>query len=1144
MKGGHLDIRLLGHVEVALEGVPFRLATPRKTLAVLAYLWLHRGAAVSREYLAFLLYPDDEEGAARAKLRATLAEIPKILPRPAGDYVTIDSDKVMWNPDADAWLDVDDFAEASADRARLDEAIGLYRGDLLPEVYDEWLDAIRERHRNAYLRCLTERISEARRDADPALAIETARKILAIDPWREDIVRRVIALRYESGDRAGALREYAQFATRLRAELGTEPMAETAAIAERISRGETPGDEIDGAEPRAAEGRSAILPFVGRRAEMERLRESWSRVARGRGACAFVGGESGIGKSRLALEFARAVEDRGGRVLTGSTSPAEAVPYESFADALRSALPLLAALKRGTALAAVATLIPELHARAALPPLPQLDAESERLRLFESLFRCLADLAAQRPLLLVLEDLHWAEAASLDLLQFLLRRVAGVRLMIVVTYRDDETPHLHAFHRLRREARATTGAQSMWLPRLTFGDVEELRASLPDVRDRSADALIAASHGNPLFLTELVVEVRDGDGEAVPSSLEAVVARRLERLSEHGRTAAEIAACIGDRFSRDALRDVSAWDEIVLADALDELLDRRIVCEAGGRGIFEYAFTHHLVQDVIARSLQPERAAARRRRVARVLERLYPEHFEELSAALAAHYESAGDAANASRCYLAAVRRSIAIGALREARAQCARGLALATEPHARAGLLLESVEIESRSGDRDSRAAALTALEGADAELGDAAVHSATLLHRIEFALTTGDPVAHERAVSELRAALSGSDAQANAVVHLAEARLAYTLGRLVDAYAASEAALQCARDAGDDAATVRALGAMAEVEAHRGHLSSADALFDEAASVAARAADPVLELVSLRSGWPIAYQRRNITRCRALSTRCLELAMKLVDRPAEAQAHGRLAVALAAGGENFAGAREHFAIAARISRENGNLAGTAGALLNGALLETRIGFFERGLEMTAKAVELFTSAGDARGRIAGLANLVFLNACVERIDAARAAAEEALELSRRLGFDLLEPSILENLAYAEGQSGEYARAIELAEKSFELRSDSESLVWARKTIADAALWYAAVGNLDAARDAVTRLLADDDAIARGTDWPTYCYWAAGQVLRLDGQPAAAKRALDRARRLMNASAAELEGEDRERFLSLPWHADLSILS
>ncbi|MBV8354717.1 MAG: hypothetical protein JO101_05325, partial [Candidatus Eremiobacteraeota bacterium] len=305
-KGGHLAIRLFGHFEVELDGAPFRLATPRKSLQVLAYLLLHRGAPVSREYLAFTLYPDDEEGSARAKLRATLSDLTKILPKTAERYVIIDAEKVAWNPEAGIWLDVDEFVKASRDGARLSDAIELYRGDLLPEIYDEWLDAIRERHRKAYVTCLAERISQARRNGDLRSAIETARNLLAVDPWREDVVRRIIAMRYESGDGAGALREYAEFVERLRDEMGAEPMVETTAVAERISAGMAPAsDDADGEYSAIAIG-SAVLPFVGRRNEMDGLLETWTRAARGRGACAFIGGEAGIGKSRLAFEFAHA----------------------------------------------------------------------------------------------------------------------------------------------------------------------------------------------------------------------------------------------------------------------------------------------------------------------------------------------------------------------------------------------------------------------------------------------------------------------------------------------------------------------------------------------------------------------------------------------------------------------------------------------------------------------------------------------------------------------------------------------------------------------------------------------------------------------------------------------------------------------
>lgn len=922
--------------------------------------------------------------------------------------------------------------------------------------------------------------------------------------------------------------------------MGTEPMPETAAVAERVSRGEAPADE-EIAEERAAEfGRAAILPFVGRRDEMARLLEIWSRVARGRGACAFVGGEAGIGKSRLVLELAHAVEDRGGRVIVGATSSPEAVPYESVVDALRSALPLVATLKPAMALACVAALLPEILGRISLPEVPRLDAERERDRLYESLFRCIADLAAQRPLLLVLEDMHWAEAASLDLLQFLLRRVPGAPVMVVITYREEESARLQAFHRLRREARTSAGAASMWLSRFSAADVEELCATVPDVRDRAAEALIAASNGNPLFLAQLVVEVRDENSAAVPGTLDAVLERRIERLSEQARTAAEIAACIGDRFSRETVREVSAWDETALNDAFDELLDRRIIRESGGRGFLEYAFAHQLVQDAIVRGVSPKDVAVRRRRIARVLERLYPERVPELSASLAAHYDFAGDAENAGRCYLEAVRRSIAIGALKEARRQCERALAIATEPRMRADLLRERLTIESRSGDRDSINSALQALERVDDALGDIALHRSTLLYRMEYASTVGDRAMHERAATALRACIPPDDLRLNAALHLAEAKMAYAVGRLSEAYACGEAALACSRAAQDEPGTTRALCSLAQVEGYRGRLDHAEALLDEAARVASRASDPVLEHLALTSAWNIAHQRRDLQRCLMLSSRALELSVKLGDRQGEAQAQSRLGNTLGLLGGRWGEAREHIAASIAIYTQSGNLAGTAGAMINGAVVEFRLGCIDRAQVATEKAVEVFERASDERGKITGLGNLALLRGLTGDVAGARQAGELALDLARRMGFGLAEPSTLENLAVAEAAAGEYARAIEMAEAALKLRSGSDTLVWACKTLADLSIWYAALGNLSAARDTVKRLLADEETIVRHTDWPPYCFWAAAQVFHLDGNTAEAARALERAKRLMQTLTDELEADDRAQYGALGWVGDV----
>jgi DNA-binding SARP family transcriptional activator/tetratricopeptide (TPR) repeat protein len=1137
-----LRIRLFGHVAVEVNGEPFRLATPRKTLSVLAYLLLNRDAPIARDFLAYVMWPDDEEEPARTKLRMNLYDLARVLPPElAGRALIVDGDSVRLRPDLHLWLDFEEFDRLVADPQRLEEAAGLYRGELLTAVYDEWVFPERERRRNAFLAGLMQLVSQARRQRNFVRGIARAQQILAIDPWREDVVRQIMALRSESGDRAGALAEYERFIKLLRLELNVQPMPETLTLREAIARGDASQPDVP-FEPdtESLSAGSAILPFVGRRTEMAQLLETWSRVARGRGACVFVGGEPGVGKSRLILEFAHAVEESGGRVLVGATSSPEATPYESIVDALRSALPLVASLKGSLWLACIAELLPEIRMRvASLPEVPRIDAESERIRLFESLFRCFSSLAQPRPLLLVFEDMHWAQSASISLLGFLLRRISGVPVMIVATYRDDETPRPHPLHRLRSEARAAACAQSLSLRTLSVDDLHELTAALSEIPNLAPATLLAVSDGNPLFLTQFIDDLRKGTHIDPHANLQTLVAGRIARLSEEARTAAEIAACIGTRFSHDALRDVSGWDEAALSRALDELFDRRIVREASGRGLFEYAFSHQVIHEAIDQAVPPERAAARHRRVARVLEELYADRAAELSATIARHYELAGDGANAVRCYLAAVRRSIGVGALDEAHALGDRALALTSDPQSRAEIFLEIEAIECRRGNRAAQEAALKSLEQLAASLADPELQTRILLRRIELAVSIGDAVALEKAIRELRTHTPHEDVEWRA--HIAESKLAFSLGRLAESHASAEAALARSRASHIDAGVAQALCCLASVEAHRGNLSEAEALFDEAGRAAADATDPVLENLSLSSAFSIAYNRRDIGRCLALGERWLDRAMARGDRPAEARARGRLALALSAAGTRYAEAREHFAHAELFFTEVGDLSKIAGELLNQALLETRLGSFDKAVAATEHAVALFESVHDDRGRVIGLANLGFLRACAANVEGAQLAAREARQLARRLEFGLIEASALENLAFAEAAAGKLTKAIAHAESALELRARSQSQVWASKTLADLAVWHAARGNLPAARAHVRSLLTNEKAISTSTEWPEYCYWAAAQVFRLEGNMPEASRALERARRMMQATADGLDAADRQTFAAIPWHRDIA---
>jgi DNA-binding SARP family transcriptional activator/tetratricopeptide (TPR) repeat protein len=1122
-----LEIRLFGRLEIRRDGMPVAFSTPRKSLEVLSYLLMNRSAPASREYLAFLIYPDDEESSARAKLRATLNDMPKILPAPFANYVIVDSDKVRWNPDASLWLDVDAFEAAAADPQRLSTAIDLYRGDLLPQLYDEWIEARRETYRNAYVRCLDAAISAARSKADFPAAIEAARKALTLDPYREDVVRRIISIRYQSGDRAGALTEYDAFVKRLRSEMDAEPMAETIALADRIRRGFELDEEPDAPAPLPSA--APVLPFVGRQDEFAQLLECWTRAVQRRGNVAFVGGEGGIGKSRLALEFANAIEDRGGRVLSGAASFPEAVPYEAISDALRSAIPLLSALPRQQTLASLATIVPELRRRLALPELPELAADSERIRLFDALARALTDLASQRPVLLVLEDLHWAQQATCDMLEFLARRITGTRVMILITHRNDEAPLSHPLRGLRATVQRESGITNVALRRLAAADISTMNSLLSDAADLGVDELADVSQGHPHFLTQLVLERREGPRERMPATIESALERRLERLSPEARTAAEIAACMGDYFSVDALREVSGWDDTTLGDALDELLDRRIVREAPGRTLFDYAFTHHAVQEAIAAEVAPQRAVTRHRRIAHVFEELYLGRAPELAASIARQYDLAGNADNAASRYLDAVRHSISLGAVEEALTLCIRGIELAKEKRLSVDLHFEHVAIEARRGDPAAWDRALTELEGAVALLDNAEMYRTSLMRRFEFANNSNDTDTEARIIEQLRVAVDISDPGWLAQLRLAESTNSYDAGHLAEAAIAAELGLAACREAGDVEMEMRMLCQLAAVHAERGNFTEADRIFKQTRSVVERSSNPQVRLNALRTEWPIVYRQRRSERAAEVAAELLAVAEQIGDRPAQGRAHDRLATSLTATGRDIAAARRHWEQSRELIEESGQIAFAAGSLSNAAILETRLGFFERGLELTERSLEAFERAGGLpRGLAIVLDNLVWLRAYAGQFEEAREAAKRASALADELDFAMQKASIVENLAFAEAQTGNFELAIALAKESLERRRTFESNVHSVKTLADMAIWQAGVGNLSAAREAIQELYQHEDEFVNATDFPTYCYWAAAQIFHIDGRATDERRALQKARQIMQTVVQELEDVDR----------------
>jgi DNA-binding SARP family transcriptional activator len=1133
-----LRVHLFGHFRIDANGVPYPIATHRKTLPLMAYLLLHRNAAVQRDFLSFLLWPDESEEAARAKLRATLHELLRGLPvAPEGHWIVNEGARLRWNPDAKASLDVEEFEAAVADPQRLEEAIALYTGDLLEALYDEWIVAPRERLRSAYLGALGQLTSRFRRRLEYSQAIAYAKRLLDAEPLREDVARRLIALRYEAGDRAGALDEYERFERRVREELGLDPMPETASLREAIVRnGAVAADEAPSEEESLARATQANLPFVGRQDEMEQLLGGWSRAARARGGIAFIGGDPGIGKSRLVAEFAHEVDERGGRVLVGATGSPETMPYQAFVEALRSSLPLVASLNlEGVWFSTLATLLPELTARIGdLPVLPHIERDHDRARLFGALARALQALAQPRPLLLVLEDLHWAEEGTIAALAFLARRVALSPIFVVATYRDDEAAQRHPLRRLRQETTIHGVARSLSLRPLSVGDVEQLVQHLDATAPGSAAALHASSGGNPLLLGQLLEEPADAGLDRAPH-FDAIIEARLGRLSPEARAIAEIAALIGQRFSRETVRDVGGWDESTFSDALDELLDRRLVREATGRGAFDYAFAHQMVCEVVARGAAPERSADRHRRIARTLEHLYPERRPQFAAELARHYELAGDANAAAVRYLAAARHAVALAALDEARAHVDRGLSLAAQDRLRADLLVEREGVTTRAGDNAGREATLDQLAALAEALDDDEYRRTASLLRVRFAIATDDEAGQRDALSRLRALVADAGPRWRAALLLEEARIAYGHGDLESVETAATAALAAARENGDEASAARALVRLSDVELHGGRFSEARAFLEQAQAAAALARDGAVEIACLGTSFLLTYNTADVEGCIATSERWLERGIALGDRHAEAEGRMRVGVALLSARRDIARVREEFSRAIAIFEEVGSQRGIAGLLVNRGILENECGDFAAATADTERAVEIFAAIENNRGKGAALANLAQLRTMTGDPLRGCREAKAALEIARASALRIQEANALENLAIATAALGDVAEAVRLGSEALLLYRKTESEKWSGRLLGDLALWHAQLGDIDAARRLVDEMLAP--GVRVWTEWPQRFHWAAAQVLRWCGEGAGAHRELVLARGLVADLAAELTGEKLACYESIPWN-------
>jgi predicted ATPase len=537
-------------------------------------------------------------------------------------------------------------------RSRLEEAVALYHGDLLPGCYDEWILPERDRLQQAFLKALERLIALQEEERDYDAAINIARRRLSHDPLHEATYRHLMRLYVSRGDPASALRVYYTCATILERELATEPSPATQEVYERLMQQGAASAPLASAQTPLL----ATTPLVGRAHEWTLLEEAWQQVIAGRPHFVLLLGEAGIGKTRLAEELLASVERQGLSTASAHCYIAEGeasyAPIAEWfrAEPLRRSLSALAALW----LKEVARVVPEIQLERPDLPSPDHLTESWQYQRFrEALAR--ATLGARQPLLLLLDDLQWCDQETLAWLLYLLRFDPQARFLLIATVRPEEITADHPLESWLSNMRRTGQVSEIALGPLDATNTALLAGALTrrDLGQEASATLYQETEGNPLFIVETVrMGLLGGRGTSrrspgktsaapdapLPPTVQAVIAARLAQLSPLARDLLSLAAVIGRAFSWSVLAQASRLDEEMLVRGLDELWRKRIVREQGEDA---YDFSHDKLRAVACAGLSSARLRLLHRRVAETLEALYADGLDAVSGQIASHLERA-----------------------------------------------------------------------------------------------------------------------------------------------------------------------------------------------------------------------------------------------------------------------------------------------------------------------------------------------------------------------------------------------------------------------------------------------------------------------------------------------------------------------
>jgi DNA-binding SARP family transcriptional activator len=718
-----LRVRVLGPMEVALDGTVLTPPASRRAWDLLAWLAVHPGAH-PRGTLAARFWPDVLDTSARASLRSAVWTLRRAL-GPTGATCLLATREHVGLANGDA-TDVDLHAfEAHVAAGRLSEAVALCeRGELLHGIEDEWALRARDAHRERLLGVLEQLAVAAEVAGDSAAALDWTRRQAALDPFGEEAHRRLMTRLAATGERSAALATYRRLADRLARELALAPSAPTRALAQQL-RAEAPIEaplapahadatppapppvDADAPSPPSTSMPSAApaarrhLPLHGRAVELEGLLAAWEGARGGHGVAVAIRGDAGIGKTRLASELLERAMAAGARAAAcAAPDLGGGAPFGMWAELARELARTLPAPPPAARWPDdLGQLVPDVVqrlGRTTSGARPHTPPELERARLFEAATELLAWAAHDRPLVVLMDDVHAADAPSLELLGYVGRRLATLPVLLLLTRR--ELPRRAELDALEHALRARGAlAAELTLAPLPAAALGTLVRELGALSDADVTRAVDAAEGSPLLALATAQALRRGE-RGPPPSLRGAMRAALAPLAPNARHAAEAAAVAGRALARDELARLPLDDP---AHAATQAIETGMLVGEDGR----FGYRHALLRDAVYADLPDPRRATLHEQLADALD-----GDDAHAAERARHLRAAGRSEQAADALTRAAAHARSVAALAEATAFLREALALAPPTAER---LLELADAEAWQSHRaPAEAAFAQALE------------------------------------------------------------------------------------------------------------------------------------------------------------------------------------------------------------------------------------------------------------------------------------------------------------------------------------------------------------------------------------------------------------------------------------------------